>query len=176
MVFETKMKLLTTRAQKIGCFLKIFMILSVIYLYPHVLHYLHKNEEITKSNLVEIKIALEQYSENRDGSFPHEIDGLIQNYYFPNGFPMNPYSETPMSPCDFGDDVEPGNFTYVPVYRGKEEGEFPFGYYLFAYCEESQPGLDITDDGIPDHVIMLLIPNCVKEYEMIPVKYLLNPK
>jgi hypothetical protein len=125
-------------------------------------HLLHVRESTTKVNLHTIQLAIESFS-NRYDSFPSSLDtqlltttlGEHRGYEFP---PRNAFTNKPMRNIDFSSTRTAGDFTYILMppgnYNGKHVGYD--SYYLIAYCSPSNPGLDIDEDGVPDHVCIIL--------------------
>jgi len=108
-------------------------------------------EAQVKANLHTIQITLERYGIDHGDRYPGEINDLIKSDYL-TSFPINPFSRGQMQEVDFGDPNFEGNFTYVPVIVSGEV----IGYNLLGYGARQTDGLDINDDGVPDHVIINL--------------------
>lgn len=108
----------------------------------------------SKSNLSTIQIALERFGEEHNGLYPNDIDTLITEHYILE-FPANPFTRELMRNITFEETPFPGEFTYIPV---NVEGEVA-GYFLLIYGSEESVTYDFNEDGIGDHVIMILQEN-----------------
>ena len=119
-------------------------------------------EAETKSNLHTIKTALERYSSSHDNRYPGNINLLYKEEII-HILPHNPFKKNKanIEEIAFGQDDFEGNFTYLPV---EIDGSIK-GYYLFCYGWRKNPGQDINNDGIPDHVILVLKSEFMSESE-----------
>jgi hypothetical protein len=105
----------------------------------------------SKKNLHTIQEGLDLYAEGHNGEYPPSVDDLITEHVF-DRFPQNPFTRAAMRNMPFHSEPFEGEFTYVPVSR---EGKI-VGYYLLLYGRKENEGMDINNDGVRDHVILVL--------------------
>jgi hypothetical protein len=120
-------------------------------------------EAEVKANCHSIRVGLERYAEENDGSFPDEITSLTANDYL-SEFPTNPFSRNEMKSVDLGSEEFEGNFLYIPVH----EEDDVIGYYILGYGYERNRGIDVDGDGIGDHVILVLDSVAEEEFLNLP--------
>ncbi len=136
-----------------GIILLIFVIFVVSILFPgfEEARYKSRCAEV-KSNTHKIQRAVERYCTDAGGNYPENIQVLLDIGYL-SELPGNPLTGKPMQDVEFGSDNCPGNFTYLThLVDGNVNG-----YYLFCYGANEEPALDVNQDGVFDHVIMVLL-------------------
>jgi type II secretory pathway pseudopilin PulG len=118
-------------------------------------------EAEVKANAHTIQIALERYCTDQSGYYPPDTDSLLQ-YGYMNSFPENPFTKDITKDIKFGTEPNAGELTYIPV---KDDQDKIYGYYLFAYGCERTDGVDVDEDGVRDHVIIVLsTPSSIYNY------------
>lgn len=114
-------------------------------------------EAESKQNLHAIQLGLERYAQEHDGFYPADIcllpdlgcQGSNRHRYPVN--PFKPKDGREMRNIPFGSAPFEGEFTYLLI----TSEDRATGYYLLVYGSERTNGMDIDNDGTPDHVIYI---------------------
>lgn len=108
-----------------------------------------ENEIIVKANTKVIYSAVEKFAYERK-AYPADLTDLLESTFL-KSVPQNPFTSRETRDIEFGEKPSAGEITYLPVdFDGSIKA-----YYLFVYGREETPGVDVTGDKIPDHVIDL---------------------
>jgi hypothetical protein len=115
---------------------------------------LKSKESQTKTNVHDIQIALERYWVDHC-VYPADIATLQSEGYI-GALPMNPFTRQPMREISFGASPYQGEFTYVRFMIDNNVR----GFDLLTYGKNGGNGQDIDEDGIDDHVILVVESGC----------------
>ena len=134
----------------VGVGLGIYLIMTL----PNINMTPRAKESETKTNVRQIQTALERYWMDHC-VYPNEIGTLITEGYMA-GFPTNAFTKQPMKEIAFGSSPYQGDFTYVRFMIDDNVRAFT----LLAYGKNGGKGLDMDEDGVDDHVIIVLYSGC----------------
>jgi hypothetical protein len=125
----------------------------VLLAFPNLIERQKPKESYVQGNLARLSIGLQKFAEVHDGYYPLRMIELFE--WDPEIAPQmydNPFTEQKMREIAFKDSPFAGEYTYVPyVQDGKA-----CGLYLIVYGAEYFDGVDVDEDGTPDHVLQVL--------------------
>jgi energy-coupling factor transporter transmembrane protein EcfT len=150
-----------------GIGLGLFPVIIILQMGTFVEFWPEKIAEVsTKSSVHDIQRALLSYASDHDGLYPEDISEIVPEYL--DAWPENAFTTEPMKEIDFGSEPFQGDFTYVPVYSDSNIS----GFYILGYGIESNPGIDLYDDGTGDHVIIIIQSD--EEYDLDQLRDILK--
>ena len=114
--------------------------------------HIRSQETITVANLHQIQIALEGNATGAQGPYAKDINDVVGTSWLPT-MPENPFTGKPMRIIRFGEEPLEGECSYLPV---TIDGVVR-GYYLIGYGSSHTPGMDMDNDGMKDHVVIVLV-------------------
>ena len=132
----------------------LFGVLLAIALPSYVKVNSNTREGETKANLHYIQVALERYWVDHC-VYPADIETLFTDGYL-SALPENSFTRQPMKEISFGASPYQGEFTYIPYTIDNNVR----AYYLIVYGKNGGNGLDLDEDGVFDHAIMLAYNGC----------------